>query len=187
MPWLTYQIVRGVSAQDIKAFPHGFFSCSLLLVYTVPWGYNKQNCRMPHEQFMCEALGLLQPRNKRENHCLRQKLLRSPKSPQDTLDVTQPKQNDERRKNKFFFGPILSQKSPCHNYVGKCGFLGWTLNASTTLQCHQQTESFLTGNIKTLQRVYLASFLCIQPLRVWLVHSVISLSWKLFCWSAQLH
>lgn len=41
-------------------------------------------------------------------------------------------------------------------------FLGWTLNASNTLLCYQQTESFLTGNIKTVQQAYLASSLHIS-------------------------
>lgn len=75
----------------------------------------------------------------------------------------------------FFFSlPKLYSllETACHICAAKCDFSSWTLNAAITFQCHQQTQSFLTWNIRTLQQGYLAALLHIQHYtgRVWMVH-----------------
>lgn len=117
MPRLTQQIVHGFSVQSIKGFPRRFFSCSVLLLYMVPWGYNKQNSRMPHEQFRCEAEGLLQPHNKWERPLFQiGATLSSPDTPRTPLNnVTQTKQTNANLLWRVYEGVHLSSVSSSPN------------------------------------------------------------------------
>lgn len=97
--------------------------------------------------------------------------LPTPRTPLN--NVTQPKQNTER--GIFLVPPkvTFSLRDSWHIYAGKCDFLGWTLNATTTLQCHQQAQSFLAGNIKPLWARLFSSFSTPSD-RLGLVHNVLS-------------